>query len=48
MTKLQRFLTINSFFSALSGILMILFWQTMLDIFGINNTFIFQVAVVSF
>lgn len=43
MKELKRYLTINSIFSAISGLTMLLFSSKLNDLFAINNGYIFPI-----
>lgn len=43
MKELKTYLTVNSIFSALSGLTMLLFVGQLNELFGINNTYVFPV-----
>ena len=43
MKQLKTYLTVNSIFSAISGILMLIFSNKLNDIFGLNHPYIFPI-----
>jgi hypothetical protein len=43
MTELKKYLTINSLFSAVSGLIMLLFSTQLNDLFAIANAYIFPI-----
>jgi hypothetical protein len=47
MKKLKQYLTINAAFSAISGLIMLLFVRQLNELFGINNYYIFPVIGVN-
>lgn len=47
MKQLKTYLIINSIFSAISGLIMLVFVKNLNDLFGINNAYVFPIIGVN-